>query len=123
MDKEWEEAQAHLLELQSKLLRLDKQRRMFRKRAADMLRRGLSSLDELDAAEEAERLAAESPPVLEAPPPTDSSEPGSYGEMDPGVAEALSGDFDPNHPFWASLGDLGFDGGTSQLGPEPQVSH
>ena len=45
---------------------------MFRKRAIEMLRRGLKSLNELEAVEERERLAAEasvpSPtPILEAP--------------------------------------------------------
>jgi hypothetical protein len=35
--------------VQSKLLRLDKKQDMFRARAAEMLRRGLKSLDELEA--------------------------------------------------------------------------
>ncbi|ELR03271.1 hypothetical protein GMDG_08893, partial [Pseudogymnoascus destructans 20631-21] len=43
----------------SKLLRLRKQKRLIRTRGKDMLRRGLKTLDELDAAEEAERVAAE----------------------------------------------------------------
>jgi hypothetical protein len=47
-----------LLESQAKLLRLDKQREMFRDRAAEMLRRGLKSLDELDALEKKEREEA-----------------------------------------------------------------
>ncbi|OBT70528.1 hypothetical protein VF21_10439, partial [Pseudogymnoascus sp. 05NY08] len=38
----------------SKLLRLRKQKRLIRTRGKDMLRRGLKTLDELDAAEEAE---------------------------------------------------------------------
>ena len=42
----------------SKLLRLRKQKRLIRTRGKDMLRRGLKTLDELDAAEEAERAAA-----------------------------------------------------------------
>ena len=75
-----------------------------------MLRRGLKSLDELDATEEAERLAAERPPVVEDTPPlTNPSEPGSFGEIDPSVIVALSADFDPSNPFWATLD---FDGRT-----------
>jgi len=42
----------------AKLLRLDLQQRSLRTRGREMLRRGLKSLDELDAAEEAERVAA-----------------------------------------------------------------
>ena len=118
LDDEWIATQERLLALQSKLLRLDKQRQMFRKRAAEMLRRGLKSLDELDAAEEAERLAAERPPVVkDTPPLTEPYEPGSFGEMDPAVIEALSADFDPSDPFWATLD---FDGGTR---PVEQRSH
>lgn len=41
----------------AKLLRLDLQQRSLRTRGREMLRRGLKSLDELDAAEEAERVA------------------------------------------------------------------
>ena len=47
-----------LLESQAKLLRLDKQREMFRDQAAEMLRYGLKSLDELDALEKKEREEA-----------------------------------------------------------------
>ena len=83
---------------------------MFRKRAVEMLRRRLKSLDELDATEEAERLTAERPPVVEDTPLlTNPSEPGSFGEIDPSVIVALSADFDPSNPFWATLD---FDGRT-----------
>ncbi|OAF56554.1 hypothetical protein VC83_07319 [Pseudogymnoascus destructans] len=50
----------------SKLLRLRKQKRLIRTRGKDMLRRGLKTLDELDAAEEAERVAAEKRDAVEA---------------------------------------------------------
>ena len=73
---------------------------MFRKRAIERLRRGLKSLDELDTTEEAERLTAERPPIVEDTPLlTKPSEPGSFGKIDPAVIEALSADFDPSNPF------------------------
>ncbi|ELR02145.1 hypothetical protein GMDG_08793 [Pseudogymnoascus destructans 20631-21] len=50
----------------SKLLRLRKQKRLIRTRGKDMLRRGLKTLNELDAAEEAERVAAEKCDAVEA---------------------------------------------------------
>ena len=57
--KEAREAQQrlmnHLFEMQAKVLRLETQRESFRSRAADMLRRGLGSLDELDDAERKEK--------------------------------------------------------------------
>ncbi|APA10970.1 hypothetical protein sscle_07g057400 [Sclerotinia sclerotiorum 1980 UF-70] len=43
----------------SKLLRLDKQQRFLRGRASEMIRRGLKTMDELDDAEEKERLDKE----------------------------------------------------------------
>lgn len=52
LDREEEETLA-------KLLRLRKQKRLIRTRGKDMLRRGLKTLDELDAAEDAERAAVE----------------------------------------------------------------
>lgn len=70
---------------------------MFRARAADMLRRGLRSLDELDAAEEAERVAAKkegNAPVVPFSEPIDLSNP----EFDPALVASLA-DFDPSDPF------------------------
>lgn len=71
---------------------------MFRKRAAEMLRRGLSSLDELDVAEEKERLdqaaTEQVTESLEVPP------------LDSDLLAAVS-DFNPSNPFWADLGFLG----------------
>ena len=73
---------------------------MFRKRTIEILRRRLKSLDELDTTEEAERLTAERPPVVEDTPLlTKPSKPGSFGEINPAVIEALSADFDPSNPF------------------------
>jgi hypothetical protein len=43
----------------ARLTRLRKQRKFLKSRARDMLRQGLKSLDELDKAEERERLEAE----------------------------------------------------------------
>ena len=48
LSEAWRTTQGHLIELQSRLFRLDQQREMLRKRAAEMLRRGLRSLDEFD---------------------------------------------------------------------------
>ena len=75
---------------------------MFRKRAAEILRRGLKSLEELDATEESERLiAVPIVPVVEGknPFPNGSSEPGSLSVMDSAVIEALSASFDPSDSF------------------------
>ena len=73
---------------------------MFRKRTIEILRRGLKSLDELNTTEEAERLTAERPPIVEDTPLlTKPSEPGSFGKIDLAVIEALSTDFDPSNPF------------------------
>jgi hypothetical protein len=91
---------AHLAELQAKILRLNKQREMFRARAAEMLRRGLKSLDELDAAEEAERIA-ESDVSAEADPPSPRV-PIPSDFLDPELAVALAA-YDPSDPFWATL--------------------
>lgn len=115
---------ARLNELSTKLLRLDKQREMFRSRAAEMLRRGLKSIAELDAVEEKERLEKEKgESVANAtstlslsgvevssennPTPETSvfSEDSSWlwdPQVDRVLSDALS-DFDPSHPFWASV--------------------
>jgi superfamily II RNA helicase len=49
----------HLSQSQAKLQRLDKQRKLLKTRAAEMMRRGLKSLDELDALEQKEKEEAE----------------------------------------------------------------
>ncbi|TVY12477.1 hypothetical protein LARI1_G009517 [Lachnellula arida] len=96
---------------QAKLLRLNKQREMFRQRAAAMLRRGLKSLDELDAVEEAERLAAEpAQPECEASASTNPAAPPDpfgpdffFGPGDPALADALAS-YDPSDPYWQGVG-------------------
>ena len=77
---------------------------MFRKRTIEILRRRLKSLDELDTTEEAERLTAERPPIIgDTLLLTGLPELGSFREIDPAVIEALSTNFDPSNPFWATL--------------------
>ena len=63
---DWESLEREELRLQqeteettAKLLRLQKQQKSFRKRAWEMLRRGLKTMDELDEAEEKERQEKE----------------------------------------------------------------
>jgi hypothetical protein len=74
----------------AKLVRLEKQKKMFRARAAEILRRGLRSLDELDAAEAVERDMSPSAPPLAPPVPIET--------VDPDLAAALF-DFDTSDPF------------------------
>jgi len=104
----WEEAQRDQQRLieqlsaqQAKISRINKQREMFRTKAAEMLRRGLRSLDELEAAEEKERLAKEQADAT--PVPIDVAEP-----LDPALANQLA-NFDPSDPMWSALG-FGGDG-------------
>jgi fatty acid/phospholipid biosynthesis enzyme len=59
LEKEEERLDREEEETLAKLLRLRKQKRLIRTRGKDMLRRGLKTLDELEAAEEADRVAAE----------------------------------------------------------------
>jgi len=105
LNNEWSESrdaliqlQARLLEAQSKMLRLDKQREMFRSRAAEMLRRGLNSFAELEAEEEKERQASASTPE----PPPSSDEFFLNPSTDIRLSASLAS-FDPLDPFWASL--------------------
>jgi hypothetical protein len=77
-----------LQETQNRLRRLRKQREAFQVRAAMMLRRGLKTLDELDAAEAQEKEDVSS--LLEAEP------------LDPGLAAALE-TFDATDPFWSTF--------------------
>ena len=67
-----------------------------------MLRRGLKSLEELDAAKEVERLSVVSIEPLtrnEDSFPNNPPEPGSYSIMDSTIVKALSADFNPSNPF------------------------
>lgn len=52
-------AQSQMNEALNRLSRLRKQKQFLRKRAADMLRRGLKTMDELDEVEEREKLERE----------------------------------------------------------------
>ena len=75
---------------------------MFRKRAAEILRCGLKSLNELDAIEEAECLST-TPEVPVAggkgPLAPCSSEPGSYSLIEPFAIEVLLADFNFSNPL------------------------
>jgi hypothetical protein len=79
----------------AKLVRLEKQKKIFRARAVEILRRGLRSLDELDTTEVAERdtLPSAPPPASLVPIET----------VDPNLAVALF-DFDALDPFWSNIG-------------------
>ncbi|OBT49711.1 hypothetical protein VE04_10242 [Pseudogymnoascus sp. 24MN13] len=66
LEREEERLDREEEETLSKLLRLRKQKRLIRTRGKDMLRRGLKTLDELDAAEAADRAAAEKLEIEEA---------------------------------------------------------
>lgn len=126
VEKEWDEAERKQnalfekqKELQAHFKRLQAQRNFLRRREAEMLRRGLASLDELDAAEEEERLAAErSQPEGEASALADSAVP-LDPPMDSALAEALA-TYDPADPYWLNAGFSGvadagwvdFDSGT-----------
>ena len=95
----------------SKLLRLRRQRREFSTRARDMLRRGLKTLDELDEAEEKERLAKEEEVrrLAAAGSPVSS---GTILSEEVDLAAILGlNDFEPDPSFWATVD---FDGGTRQ---------
>lgn len=96
LEREEERLDREEEETLSKLLRLRKQKRLIRTRGKDMLRRGLKTLDELDAAEEAERAAVEQPAET-APPVSDSN---SSGDVPPlGLAPLGS----PSPSFWEFL--------------------
>lgn len=96
-------------EAMAKILRLRKQKKFLVRREAEMSRRGLKFLDELDAAEEKERVEKE---ALEAAAssaaPADASAATVDPPFDPVLAAALAA-YDPSDPYWATLG---FDGGT-----------
>jgi hypothetical protein len=102
----------------AKLKRLELQRDLLKKRGAEMLRRGLQTLDELDAVEEEERKAKEKKEAEESQQAEAhrafalqynlgaAPEPIANGLADDWVASIPADD-----PFWATLG---FDGGTPQ---------
>jgi hypothetical protein len=96
LEKEEERLDREEEETLAKLIRLRKQKRLIRTRGKDMLRRGLKTLDELDAAEEADRVAAEKAErTLEAessdPPVTSSEEPSDdFAFVDPSTLLTMS---------------------------------
>jgi len=117
----------HLFEAQAKVLRIRKQREMFRARASEMLRRGFKSLRDLEATEDKERLAEEGERLVTEQAQSEGeasalADPAALPDppMDPDLAEALA-TYDPSNPFWIGAGfpgvaDAGwadFDGGTS----------
>jgi hypothetical protein len=87
IDRQEEKLEKEEEEAMMKVLRLRKQKRLLRARRKEMLRRGLRTLDELDAAEEAEKVAAAAIPL-----PTGDFE---FPEIPLDPVEAAA--------FWASL--------------------
>lgn len=90
-------------EAMAKILRLRKQRKLLVRREAEMSRRGLKFLDELDAAENKERVEEEKREAE---------------RQQLTATSAAFGDFllpeDPADPFWATLGSAGETAGSSQ---------
>jgi hypothetical protein len=79
---------------------------MFRKRAAEILRRRLKSLDELDKAEASKSLVPRKDPSI---PLTDFFD----QPVNPVLLEACAS-FNPSDPFWS---DLGFSGVATSRNP------
>ncbi|KAF7867237.1 hypothetical protein EAF04_005320 [Stromatinia cepivora] len=108
LDREERRIEQELREALSKQLRLLTQQRSLRSRAGEMLRRGLKTLDELDEAEEKERLEKErmekekSDSALSAPAEASSN---VLDDFDP------SSFLSPSDTFW---GNLGVDGENAQ---------
>ncbi|TVY12487.1 hypothetical protein LARI1_G009615 [Lachnellula arida] len=102
LDQEEEEAT-------SKLLRLQKQKKFLRVRASEMIRRGLKTLDELDAVEESEQKECGAKQQLEREALASSSAlVGGSSDFfldpaDPALAAALSA-YDPSDPYWQGVG-------------------
>jgi len=93
LSSEEAKATATAAEAMARLSRLQKQKKFLRSRAKDMLRRGLKTLDELDAAEEKERLEKE--------------EMERYAAIAAGQPESSADffqSFDPSDPAWGGLG-------------------
>lgn len=101
--RETRTAREAVIEIQSRLLRLEKQQSLLKKRGGEMLRRGLATLDELEAVEEQEKREAEEASVREqnAQPPDDLF---TTTGLDLG-ADDLFGNVSPS--FWAELGGSG----------------
>lgn len=98
LEKEEQRIRAEKKATLAKLLRLERQEEFLRERGMKMLRRGLSSLDELDAVESVERAAVED---FEREREVASHQPFSS----PAPLDPMSfADIDPNDPLWANLG-------------------
>ena len=93
-------AQQQAAEALNRLSRLRKQKQFVRRRAAEMLRRGLKTMDELEAAEDKEKLASEG--ASSNTPAADLPE----DPFDPALASALYS-FDPDDPYWSGAGFSG----------------
>ena len=122
-----------LIAAAAKAARLETQRNFLRRRAGEMLRKGLRSVDELEEAEKKEKDALETEKQRKLREQrsllVNSSNP-SLEPLDPDLSAALS-DFDPDDPFWVAhgfsgvatdsssggWGDPGFVGGTPLSGP------
>lgn len=100
IDRQRQKLRAEEEEAMSKILRLRQQQRFLDEKEKEMLKRGLATLDELDAAEEAERQLAES---LEASAAA-LADAGSFLDdpcLDPAAFAGLP------EAFWANLGVVG----------------
>jgi hypothetical protein len=102
LDREEERLDREEEETIAKLMQLRRQHKFLRSRSKDMLRRGLTTLDELDEVKAHEQRKAEAreqekpkPPV-----PVDTLSPPS---LDPALAAAFAS-FDPSDPYWVLLG-------------------
>ncbi|OBT49698.1 hypothetical protein VE04_10208 [Pseudogymnoascus sp. 24MN13] len=100
LEAEEEAAAAQEQEAYARRMRLRKQQKALKLRGAEMLRRGLRTLDELDEAEEKDRLEAEARDALLPSPPTTTSGPATsphdlFPDVDPSV-------FSPG--YWATWG-------------------
>jgi hypothetical protein len=110
LDAETEKAEAAMTEVMARLTRLRKQRKFLKRRGAEMLRRGLKSMDELEEVEEKERKEKGGQnrlptPLERSPLSADFSE----SALDFQLLEAPLPDFSDSS-FWAA----GFAGGTYQ---------
>lgn len=115
LDEEEEEAISKSQEAMAKILRLRKQKRFLAEREQEMLRRGLSTLNELDEAEEKEKEEEEKRKAEEARKSAElagTERPSSDGPADPlyDPMDVLS--LDPADPLWE---DLGFVDGNWQV--------
>ena len=108
IEKQEEKLREQEEEAMAKILRLRKQQAFLRQRKTEMSKRGLKYLDELDAAEEKERLEKEKQEQVQLAAVTSVTS--GEGVLPSDLAAALA-TYDPSDPFWATLD---FGGGTPQ---------